>query len=105
MFKRLILVSACLALTSCTSFVKLTPEGDNVAVLTAAEVSRCNRTGDLVVSVLDRITGIDRPSAKVERDLNSLARNDAATRGADTVVPTSEIYNGKRNYDIYRCRP
>ena len=105
MTKPLILALGCLFLTGCTTWVKLTPAGENVAVLTAADVTRCTRTGNLVVSVLDRVTGLDRPSAKVERDLNSLARNDAAERGADTVVPTSEVYSGKRNYDLYRCRP
>lgn len=105
MIRPLLLASSCLMLTACVQLVKITPDGDNVAVLPASEVGRCTKTASMVVSVLDRVTVVDRKPARVERDLNTLARNDAPAYGGDTVVPTTDVYNGKRNYDVYRCRP
>lgn len=88
-------------LTSCT-WVKLTPEGENVAVLTAADVASCTRTGTTTVSVLDK-TIIDRNPEKVALELRTLARNRATDRG-DTIVPASEVEDGEQMFIIYRCR-
>ena len=88
-------------LTSCT-WVKLTPAGENVAVLTTAEVANCERTGTTTVSVRDKVV-LDRDADKVALELRTLARNRAADRG-DAIVPTSRIDDGEQTFTIYRCR-
>lgn|SRR5690554_5262834 len=102
MKQSLLVFSLAVLLGGCT-WVKLSPEGENVAVLTADDVTNCMRIGDTTASVVDRI-GIQRSDEKVEEELKTLARNSAAMRGADTIVPATPVQDGVRTYDIYRCR-
>lgn len=88
-------------LASCT-WVKLTPAGENVAVLTAAEVANCTRTGTTTVSVRDKVV-LERDEEKVALELRTLARNRAADRG-DAIVPATEANDGEQTFTIYRCR-
>jgi hypothetical protein len=94
-------VIALLLLTSCT-WVKLTAAGENVAVLTAAEVANCERTGTTTVSVRDKVV-LDRDMDKVALELRTLARNRAADRG-DAIVPATRVEDGEQMFTIYRCR-
>jgi hypothetical protein len=97
-----ILMSALLA--GCT-WVKPTPEGEKVVVLSAAEVQKCKRLGHTTVSVLSKVAGVERHKEKVEAELKTLARNTAAEIGGDAVVPESEIKDGQQRFGVYRCRP
>lgn len=92
-----------LFLGGCT-WVDLTDQGKNVAVLPAEEVEECIRVGETTVSVLDKVI-LSRSAEKVESELETLARNSAAERAGDSIVPTSPVEDGSRDYDIYRCRP
>jgi len=100
-FKITVIAMATVILSSCT-WVKLTPEGENVAVLTASEVANCTRTGTTTVSVRDRVV-VDRDDEKVALELRTLARNRAADRG-DTIVASSRVDDGEQTFVIYRCR-
>ena len=97
-----ILVSALLG--GCT-WVKPTPAGEKVVVLSTAEVKKCERLGHTTVSVLSKMAGIERHQEKVEAELKTLARNTAAEIGGDAVVPESEIKDGQQRFGVYRCRP
>jgi len=94
-------LAAMTLLASCT-LVKLTPAGENVAVLTAAEVANCERTGTTTVSVPDKVV-LERGNEKVRLELRTLARNRAADRG-DSIVPTTREVDGEQTFTIYRCR-
>ena len=98
----LIMMVMFTGLVSCT-WVKLTGEGSNVAVMTAQQVGNCTRVGETTVMVRDKVV-FQRDPEKVTRELETLARNSAATRGGDTVVATSAVRGGERDYDIYQCR-
>ncbi len=106
MRKTLIVVFSLVVLTG-FKWVKLTPEGEKIRVLAAAEVTSCKKVGSTTASVKDRVGPFDRKDAKVTRDLEYLARNSAASdfkdQGADTVVPIGEIEGGKRKYEVYKC--
>ena len=91
-------------LAGCT-WVKPTPEGEKVVVLSAAEVKNCKRLGHTTVSVLSKVAGLDRHQEKVEKELKTLARNTAAEIGGDAVVPEGEIKDGQQRFGVYRCRP
>ena len=95
-----VLITSFLMLSSCT-WVKLTAEGENVAVLVASEVADCTRTGTTTVEVLDRAV-IDRDSDKVAVELRTLAINLAADRGK-VIVPSTGVTNGEQTFIIYRC--
>ncbi len=98
---RLLCLGSVIALVSC-SWVKLTAEGENVAILTSAEVANCTRTGTTTVEVLDRAL-LERNDEKVARELRILARNRAADRG-DAIVPSTPVVDGEQTFIIYRCR-
>lgn len=87
---------------SCT-WVKLSPEGDKVRVLSAAEVSRCKKLGKTTVSLKATIAGFERKAEKVKKELAILARNRAVDLNGDTVVPLTEVENGQQTFSIYRC--
>lgn len=90
-----------LALSAC-SFVKLTPEGDNVAILQASEVGNCTPNGSTTVAVIDKVV-VNRRPEKIVEELRILARNRAASRG-DAIVPAGPIQNGEQTFNIYQCR-
>jgi hypothetical protein len=100
-FKLVSVVTSVLLLTSCT-WVRLTSAGENVAVLSQAEVASCTRTGTTTVEVRDKLV-LDRNADKVAQELRTLARNRASDRG-DAIVPSSRVENGEQTFIIYRCR-
>jgi hypothetical protein len=55
------------------------------------------------VSVKADIAGIDRKQMKVRDELESLARNEAATLGADTVQALGEPRDGEQRFAAYSC--
>ena len=89
-------------LTACT-WVELTPEGEKVRVLSLSEVQSCKKKGKTTVSLKAKIAGIERNEKKVKKELETLGRNTAVELNGDTIVPTSEIIDGKQAFDIYRC--
>jgi hypothetical protein len=91
-----------LLLSACT-WVELTPAGDTVRIVSANEVEGCKRLGTTTASLRDKILGIERNQERVQRELNTLARNGAADMKGDTVVPISEPDDGKQRFAVYRC--
>ena len=102
MNKYLLILFLALTLTACT-WVKLTPDGEKVTVSTANEVQSCTKTGKTTVSLKADIAGVERNREKVKKELETLARNSIAGIKGDTIVPASEIKNGKQTFDVYRC--
>src|SRR5215217_607719 len=98
---KLILIPLLLLLASCT-YVRLTPSGQNVAILQASEVANCTSVGMTTVSVVDKVV-VNRKFEKVEEELRTLARNRAATRG-DTLVAAGPAVKGEQTFNVYRCR-
>jgi hypothetical protein len=91
------------ALSACTvSWVKLTPQGENVAILQAGDVANCTPNGSTTVSVVSKVV-VNRQPARVAEELRTLARNRAADRG-DAIVATGQVRNGEQSFNIYRCR-
>lgn len=100
--RNLMLITAIAFLLGGCTFIKLTPQGENVAVLQASEVGNCERITGFTANVTSKVV-VNRRPEKVAQDLRTYARNYAADRG-DTIVPTSEPRNGEQTFDIYRCR-
>ena len=100
---RKICIVLTLFLLSACSFVKLTPAGENVAVVRLGEVANCTNTGSsTTVEVLSKVV-INRSPDKVALELRIQARNAAADRG-DTIVAMTPVTDGKQTFNIYRCR-
>lgn len=47
----------------------------------------------------------NRDAKKVSDELADLARNEAALMRGDTIVPISEINEGRRSFGVYQCFP
>ena len=91
-----------LTLTAC-AWVKPTPEGEKIQVLTATEVTDCIDMGRTSASLKDRVAGIKRSENKVKWELITLARNSAANMDGDTIAPLSEISEGSQTFGVYKC--
>jgi hypothetical protein len=100
--KLLSILAALLLATGCV-FVQPTVAGKKVRVLTAAEVERCRSLGALTSNVADHIGAIPRSREAVEDDVVLNAQNGAADLGGDTIVPVSQMQNGKQTFEVYRC--
>lgn len=95
-------VIVSMTMASCT-WVKMTPEGEKVRVLSLEEVSSCKKLGKVHATLKDEVAGVERNREKVKTEMETLARNHAGTVDGDTVVAVSEIVDGKQTFDIYRC--
>jgi len=100
--RNLIVLAAVLGLMAC-SWVKLSPEGEKVRILSQSEVSSCKKLGKTQVSVADKVVGLDRKPHIVQENLNILARNSAASMGGDSIVPAAPESGGKQVFNVYRC--
>ena len=99
----LIALLVVVVLASGCVFVQPTEGGKKVRVLTASEVERCRSLGTLTSQVADSIGAIPRSREAVADDVLLNAKNAAAAQEADTIVPASEMKDGKQTFNIYRC--
>lgn len=90
-------------LSACT-WVKTTPEGAAVRVASADSVGNCERKGKVTVSVKSRVSGVERKPTKVATELATLARNEGALLGGDTVVAEGGVNEGRQVFGVYRCK-
>jgi len=90
-------------LNSSCSWVKPTPEGESVRVATADAVGNCERKGKVTVSLKSRVASFERKPTKVANELATLARNEGAALGGDTVVAESIVTEGRQVFGVYRC--
>lgn len=99
---RFLLIAAVpLLLTACT-WVKVSPEAQEVVVVPGNRVTGCQRIGVVSSSVKATIMAISRDSTKVRNELDDLARGQAVAIGANTLVRES-INEGKGRYVAYKC--
>jgi hypothetical protein len=98
----IISILAVMALSACT-WVKPTKGGARVVVAEPFNVRDCARVSTLTTSVKHTIGSVQRKPEKVEQELTTLARNESAIRGGDTIVPRGEVKDGTRTFEVYRC--
>ena len=85
------------------SFVSLNPQAENTTVLPkGSSYANCKFLGNTNVSIWSKATTF-QSQEKAESQLDTLARNEAASMGGNTVTPTSDIVNGQRTYGVYNC--
>ncbi len=86
----------------CT-WVKPTRGSEAVRVAQPSEVDSCERLGYARSSVPDRVGILARGDSKVRGELITLARNEAATMGGDSIVAESPAVQGRQTFGVYRC--
>ena len=100
--KLFLAILVTISLQACT-WVKVTPAGEKVRVLSAKEVGSCKELGITRNSLKDKIAGVNRKKDKVKKELETLAKNTAADMGGDTIVPKTEIEDGRQVFTVYKC--
>ena len=103
MKKLLVIAMAIFLLPVGCTWVRLTPEGQQVRVASESEVADCRLVGRTTVSLLHNVAGIKRNHKKVAIELETLARNEAVDLEGDTIMPASAIKDGEQCFAVYRC--
>ncbi len=103
--KTLCLVLMISLAASACMWVKPDAGGEKVRVAYDGRVDGCTKLGEVGVGVRDKIAlGVERNQIKVIDELESLARNEAATLGADTISALNEPRNGEQRFAAWRCK-
>ena len=92
---------AAIALSGC-SFVQLSDGGAGVAQMAVGDVSNCREVGVVSSQTRAKVL-INRAEDSVREELTVLARNQAATLGANAIVPIGEPENGTQSFRAYAC--
>jgi hypothetical protein len=101
---RALFVSFSLVALSACTIVKMGPGGDRVKVVSIGkDLSGCEKRGDIVVSVKDRLGPYERNTVRVKDELEILARNEAPGLKADTVQAVAEAEDGSQKWRAFRC--
>ena len=66
-------------------------------------VDGCRALGEIGVSVKDRVGPYERNTLKVKDELETLARNEAASMQADTIAAKGEPHDGEQRFGAYAC--
>ena len=69
------------------------------------EVAHCHKLAETHVQTLHKLGFLYRNQADIEKELESLARNDAVRFKGNVIVPLDEIKQGANDYAIYLCPP
>ena len=104
MIRSLSLSAAVLCGLSACTWVKMEPQGAEVRVAHAGDdLSGCTRRGEVGVSVRDKVGLYQRNDLKVRDELETLARNEAASLDADTVQAINQPSAGEQKFLAYAC--
>ena len=91
------------SLAACSWGIKLDSGGEKVRTAWNGDVEGCRDVGKVTVSVMDHVGPMDRNGLKVRDELEVLARNEAATLGADTIKPLGDPRDGEQAWGAYHC--
>jgi len=97
-------LSIVIILFSGCTWVELGQQGAQVMIAKKASVSHCRKVGDIRVKGKHQLIGINRSNKKVILELETLARNEAAQIGANTIVAKATPTSGQQDYLAYQCR-
>jgi hypothetical protein len=90
------------ALAGGCTWVKLSEAGAGVRLATPDQVAACERIGMATATTEDRVL-VARNETKVKGELITLASNQAATIGGNTIVAQAPPDKGIQTFIVYRC--
>ncbi len=104
--KSLFALMSLVAVSACSSVIIGEKTGsDHVSLANPDQVKNCQSKGKINVSVIAKIGILPRSEEDVESNLYQMARNNAVDNGADTLVKGESPELGKRQFEMYKCRP
>jgi len=100
----LLMASALLIIAGCT-WVSANPQvkQEGIMVLPLDRVAQCRLLSKTQVSIADSIGPVKRVQSDIEKDLQTLAMNQAVAQGGDTVAALNAMNNGNQTFGIYKC--
>ena len=102
--RKFLCVLLLLPVVSACTWVKMAPGAKEVRVARAdQDLSACTKRGEVSVSVKDRLGPYERNDLRVRDELETLARNEAPSLGADTVQPKNQPTDGEQRFLAFRC--
>ncbi|WP_417599076.1 DUF4156 domain-containing protein [Oceanospirillum sp.] len=103
LFKTGLLVLGLTFLSGC-SWVKAVEGSDQVLLAKAHNVAGCEKLGHTNSFVKDSVAGLSRNKETIMEELVTLGKNQAVEMGADTIVQTGPLKDGKVGFDLYKCK-
>ncbi|MDR4517736.1 MAG: DUF4156 domain-containing protein [Nitrosomonas sp.] len=101
--RRILIVLCGVLLVSSCAWVKVSSMGESVRLVQSTKtVESCKRLGNVNAKVVSKVI-FERDTEKVAAELANLARNEAGLLGGDTIIPITEIYDGRRRFAVYQC--
>lgn len=91
----LLLLSAC-------AWVNVTPEAAQIKIVTPDATTGCQRIGVVSANTKAKLLGVPRKEHIVTKELDDLARQQAVSMGANTLVRQT-VVEGKGSYTAYLC--
>ncbi len=98
----IILITSMLFLPACT-WVKLTALGEDVTLVQGETVQSCEKLGTTTSYIKHTIGPMDRSEDKVTNELVTLAKNQAAEMGGNTIVADGPLKEGTMSFKVYWC--
>ena len=95
-------LATAVGLAAC-QWVPVTEEGAGVRVVSAGEVAGCKELATVTGQSAITVGPMARDEEKVEREVEALARNEAAKSGANAIVAKGPLDWDTRSYAAYRC--
>lgn len=102
---RLLTISVFAVFCGACTWVELDPAAEQIALVSTEQVVNCKRLSHVTAKVLDGVGFIGRSEKKVAQELATIARNEAARLGGDTIVPASDIVDGRQHFGVFVCNP
>lgn len=103
MFKKILAVGSTVLLFNACSWVDLSAQAEKVEVMNRDQAAVCERVGQTTSQVVDQVAFLDRSKEKQEKELITLARNEAASMGGNAIVPATQVTDGRQRFVVYRC--
>jgi hypothetical protein len=100
--KSIVILVVIAFLTACT-WVKLDEGGGSVSVLNPDEAESCKAVGKVTAISRAKVAGVTRNENKLALELETIARNEAASMEGDSIVPMGDITGNERDYRVYQC--
>ncbi len=99
----IVLVLTIVGLSAGCTWVKSTPSADAVRIVPADRVADCKRLGTVSGFTKADVAGVKRKASKIQSEVETLARREAAEMGADTLVAEGQLKEGQQSFIAYRC--
>ncbi|MGI9536181.1 MAG: DUF4156 domain-containing protein [Desulfocapsaceae bacterium] len=100
----LLIISILLLLSSCT-WVEPTVKGSEIKLVeqNGETLKTCEKLGSVTSMVKHEIGFFNRSEEKVNTELATIAQNEAAEMGGDTIAAEGPTENGHRTFTVYKC--